>query len=87
MINRWISAVAVPGLLLLAIAAQAAKVDVRTDYDRKFDFRRVQTWAWDAAEAGDVKMARTAEDDPAPVRYTHLRAHETRGYLVCRLLP
>jgi Domain of unknown function (DUF4136) len=67
-INRWISAVAVPGLLLLAIAAQAAKVDVRTDYDRKFDFRRVQTWAWDAAEAGDVKMARTAEDDPAPIK-------------------
>ena len=32
----------------------------------------------EAAKAGDVVMM--------PVSYTHLRAHETDSYLVCRLL-
>src|SRR5450756_2772976 len=31
-------------------------------------------------------LAVVGDDDPGPVSYTHLRAHETRHDLVCRLL-
>src|SRR5665648_717406 len=34
----------------------------------------------------DIGEVRDRGDDPAPVSYTHLRAHETRHDLVCRLL-
>ena len=46
----------------------AAGVDVRADFDKKFDFGRVRTWAWNPAGAGEVKMARTPDDDPEVVR-------------------
>jgi hypothetical protein len=32
-----------------------------------YDFAAVKTWAWDA-DAGDVIMARTQTDDPAPLK-------------------
>jgi len=54
-------------LLSLAVVLQAAKIKIEAQPDPTFDFSTVHTWAWDA-EAGDVIMARTAEDDPAPVR-------------------
>jgi hypothetical protein len=57
--------------LLLAFgggtAIDAAKIKARAEQDPNFDFATVRTWAWDA-EAGDVIMARTATDDPAPVK-------------------
>src|SRR5664279_5540249 len=34
----------------------------------------------------DVAVARSSADFSSPVSYTHLRAHETDSYLVCRLL-
>jgi hypothetical protein len=40
---------------------------VKAAPDPTFDFATVHTWAWDA-DAGDVIMARTASDDPAPVK-------------------
>ena len=46
----------------------AAGVDVRAEFDKKFDFGKVKTWAWNPAGAGDVKMARTPDDDPESVR-------------------
>lgn len=55
-------------VLALTIGLAAAKVKSRADYDHRFDFKRVQTWAWDASGAGDVKMARSADDDPEVVR-------------------
>src|SRR5664279_1500592 len=41
-----------------------------------------------ADEVGQVGRAMTVDrrDGIAPVSYTHLRAHETDSYLVCRLL-
>ena len=42
-------------------------VDVKIDYDKAFDFRAAQTWTW-SAPPGDVKMARTQEDDPEAMR-------------------
>src|SRR5665647_3667375 len=38
------------------------------------------------AHDGPAPMARVADRASDPVSYTHLRAHETDSYLVCRLL-
>ena len=46
----------------------AAKLKSRADFDKTFDFSQVQTWAWDAAGPGEVKLARSSEDDPELVR-------------------
>jgi hypothetical protein len=61
-------ACAVLGVLVAAVAPQAAKVNTKTDQDKQFDFKSVRTWGWDVEEAGDVKMARAAGDDPAPIK-------------------
>src|SRR5664279_5956653 len=39
-----------------------------------------------AAQPGEPAGAGVAAVHAAPVSYTHLRAHETDSYLVCRLL-
>ena len=43
-------------------------VKVKSQFSEKFDFSRVKTWTWNDKGAGDVKMARTADDDPEVVR-------------------
>jgi hypothetical protein len=45
-----------------------AAVKVRTEFDKAFDFSKSRTWAWNDLGAGEVKMARTADDDPEVVR-------------------
>ena len=40
---------------------------MRAEPDPEFDFATVRTWAWDD-DAGEVIMARTANDDPAPLK-------------------
>ena len=59
---------AVFGVLAAVAALQAAKVNTRAEFDKQFDFKSVRTWGWDVEEAGDVKMARAAGDDPAPIK-------------------
>lgn len=58
-------------LMIVTALAWAAPVvlaiDVKIDYDKTFDFAGAQTWAW-SAPPGDVKMARTQEDDPEAMR-------------------
>lgn len=55
-------------LVAAAVAASArgvmAGVDVRAEYDKKFDFKTVRTWAWNPKGPGLVKMGRSADDDP-----------------------
>jgi hypothetical protein len=51
---------------LLAVP-EAAKIKVRAEPDPAFDFSTVRAWAWDP-EGGVVIMARTATDDPAPLK-------------------
>lgn len=51
---------------LIAIA-EAQKIKVKAEPDPSFDFATVHTWAWDV-DAGEVIMARTQRDDPAPVK-------------------
>jgi hypothetical protein len=54
--------------LCATVVLQGAKIKTRAESDPKFNFREVKTWAWDPSEAGKVIMARTSEDDPAPVK-------------------
>jgi Domain of unknown function (DUF4136) len=41
-----------------------ARVKVNINFDKKFDFKPVRTWAWNPGEPGQIMMGRTAEDDP-----------------------
>lgn len=45
-----------------------ARVDVNIEFDEKFDFTTVKTWAWSPSGYGQVKMARTQTDDPEAAR-------------------
>jgi hypothetical protein len=60
----------VPGLMLfvLLVVAVNAKVKVKTEQDKTFDFRGVRTWAWHPSGSGDLKMALTPDDNPAAIR-------------------
>src|SRR5262245_15280109 len=51
-----------------AVILQAKKVNLRADQDTQFAFAGVKTWGWDVEEKGDVKMARSADDDPAAIK-------------------
>lgn len=53
--------------IALGAGLEAAKIKTRAEPDPTFDFSALHTWAWDA-DAGDVIMARTAKDDPAPLK-------------------
>lgn len=55
----WLCAVAV---------LHGAKIKTRAESDPTFNFREVKTWAWSPTGGGDVIMARTSGDDPAPVK-------------------
>ena len=44
--------------------ALLARVKVNINFDKKFDFKPVRTWAWNPGEPGQIMMGRTAEDDP-----------------------
>ena len=55
-------------MIALTWAAPAVlAIDVKIDHDKAFDFSAAQTWRW-SAQPGDVKMARTQEDDPEAMR-------------------
>ena len=59
--------IAIVALVLACVVAVDAKVKVRAEQDPDYDFATVKTWAWDQ-DAGEVIMARTANDDPAPLK-------------------
>jgi hypothetical protein len=61
-------ALAAAGVLALTGTLRGADAKIRADFDKQFDFSRVSTWGWDPSEAGDVKMARSADDDPADIK-------------------
>ncbi len=55
-------------VLALTVQATLARVDVKIDFDKAFNFKAVRTWGWNPAGPGDVKMARTKDDDPDAMR-------------------
>lgn len=63
-------AIAATVALAVALAIQPgfARVSVKVEYDKVFDFAAVRTWGWNPHGPGEVKMARTQEDDPEAMR-------------------
>src|SRR4029453_5742062 len=60
--------VLVVAALLAVPIAPSAGVKIRSQQDKTFDFRGLTTWAWHPEGAGDVRMALTAEDNPAAMK-------------------
>jgi uncharacterized protein DUF4136 len=65
---RVVAALSAIAVVALVSTTTAAKVEVRSERDKTYDFRHARTWAWDPTEHGKVLMARSAEDDPAAVQ-------------------
>ena len=54
--------------IVLGVQPGAAKVKVRADFNKAFDFAQARTWGWNPKGPGDIMMARTPDDDPAGVK-------------------
>ncbi|HEY7285767.1 MAG TPA: DUF4136 domain-containing protein [Vicinamibacterales bacterium] len=65
--RRLITALALVAAAFV-IDLSAAKIKARADFDKTFDFKSMQTWDWDASGPGEVKLARSSDDDPETVR-------------------
>jgi hypothetical protein len=59
-----IGVVAIVAAMALTLHVNLEGVDVQVEHDKTFDFRPMRTWGWNAERAGEVKMARTKDDDP-----------------------
>ena len=74
----------------LEVSLFASELEAVSDLDSAFDSLAEVLWlsAWDELAASLVLEALEDElpDEALAVSYTHLRAHETDSYLVCRLL-
>jgi Domain of unknown function (DUF4136) len=49
------------------VPLSAAKTDVSVEFDKKFSFAGIKTWAWHPEGAGDVRLAVSSRDDAAKV--------------------
>jgi hypothetical protein len=68
MLRFVVTLVVVLAALVLLAGRALARADVHIDFDEKFDFTTVKTWAWSPSGYGSVKMARTQTDDPEAAR-------------------
>jgi hypothetical protein len=70
MLTRESTMVALVGAATLAFTVHTAqaRVDVKTAFDKSFNFKAVRTWGWNPAGPGEVKMARTQDDDPEAMK-------------------
>lgn len=59
--------VALAAALAVARPPQAAKTDIRIEYDKAFSFAGLRTWSWHPEGAGDVRLAVSSQDDPKRV--------------------
>jgi hypothetical protein len=66
--SKWIVPVMVAAAFLWMGTAGSADVKVRAQFEKGYDFSKLKTWAWNDTGPGEVKMARTADDDPEVVR-------------------
>jgi Domain of unknown function (DUF4136) len=68
MIRTRLFALAITAAVVLLADPALARIDVKIDFDKAFDFSTVRTWRFDPAGNGEVKMARTQKDDPDAVK-------------------
>jgi Domain of unknown function (DUF4136) len=66
MLTRESTMVGLVGAAALALTVHTAqaRVDVKVEFDKAFNFKAVRTWGWNPAGPGEIKMARSQEDDP-----------------------
>ena len=62
---RWCAVLAIA---ICAAAVVAAKVKVQTQYDKKFNFAGLHTYAWHPTGKGDVKLLQASGENPAALR-------------------
>jgi uncharacterized protein DUF4136 len=58
--NAWVVVIVMLTIHTVVIAG----VEVRSEFEKTFDFTQVRTWGWNPKGRGDVRMARTPEDNP-----------------------
>lgn len=63
-----LSVVAIVVAMAAVVPPVGAKVKVRVDLQKTFDFQQVRTWGWNQKAAGDVLVARTPDDDPEAIK-------------------
>jgi hypothetical protein len=61
--RSMLAAIVASAVLVLTAHAVLEAVDVRTAYDKAYDFTPLKTWGWNPAGSGHVKMVRTKDDD------------------------
>ena len=66
--SRFIVMAVAAAVVAAARVVVLAGVDVRAEFDKKYDFKSVQTWAWNPEGPGQVRMARTPDEDPEAIR-------------------
>ena len=67
--RRWgLTILAVVVAIVVGIQSGAAKVKVRSDFNKAFDFKQARTWGWNPKGPGDVMVARTPDDDPVAIK-------------------
>jgi Domain of unknown function (DUF4136) len=64
MTSRWHSQLAAVAALVVFASHATLAVDVKVNFEKTFDFKNVRTWGWSPHGAGDVKMARSQDDNP-----------------------
>jgi len=61
-----------PLTVVICIAAiavvDAAKIKIKADRDKTFDFKKVQTYLWNPSGAGEVKLLQASHDNAAELR-------------------
>jgi len=68
MIKNTLAAIAIVAAVIALAEPALARVDVKIDFDKNFNFSSVRTWRFDPAGNGEVKMARTQKDNPDAVK-------------------
>lgn len=52
----------------VAVTVHAAKVKIKVEHDKTFDFSPAKTYMWHPSGAGDVKVLQNSGDDPVAIR-------------------
>ena len=68
MIKNTLAVIAIVAAVIVLAEPVLARVDVKIDFDKNFNFTAVRTWRFDPAGNGEVKMARTQKDNPDAVK-------------------
>jgi hypothetical protein len=66
--SKLMAVLVVVSLGLAANVLIVEGVDVNVEASKTFDFKNARTWGWNPAGPGEVKMARTPDDDPEAMR-------------------